>query len=255
MNFTDQDGSPGHLYEPDLLRLREIGARINAAAETTADGEDEREARERMVEADLAELADMQAMAKDFAGWLHRKGAEAMEAEGKNSAERVAALSSAFNKAARAMRQIVVLKHEVAGLRPCAHARPVAAAVNPNRGRGGAKGSARSRGGHDDRTRSDIDDYDEYSDGYNKYFTEELLHAEQRAEAWWDYVRPAVDADLIAGGLGHEVGNSRNLKLKKLIPTIPHPEFDKAILEVEHARIASLYDLVKDDKPGYDPPE
>ena len=82
----------------------------------------------RMRADDIAILESLQSMAMSFASWLHDKGAEQMETGGDNAADRVRQLSEGFNKAARTVRFIVVLKQEVAGLRPTRHARPAGAA-------------------------------------------------------------------------------------------------------------------------------
>jgi hypothetical protein len=223
-----------HFCEPDLPRLRRIRARIEARQDAAPDEDEEDvESRAAMIEADLAELQDLQDAAKQFAMWLRRNGAEQMEMSEDDTGGKVAALSNAFNKAARAVRQIVVLKHEVAGLRATPHAR---APANGNTASGGGRAprGGQGAGGHDDRTRSDIDDY-------NEYIADEGMRAEDRFRAWWDYVLPAIQADLIAAGLEVDVNNSPKVILGKRLPTIPHPNLDQAILEIEHHRIAYLF--------------
>jgi hypothetical protein len=175
----------------------------------------------------------LQNAAKEFAMWLRAKGAEQIEKGDDDDAGKVAAISNAFNKAARAVRQIVVLKHEVAGVRPTPNSR---APANQNSASGGGR-AARGRrdgGGHDDRTRSDVADY-------NEYIVKESLRAEDRFSAWWDYVLPSVQADLIAAGLEADINNSPAVILGRRLPTIPHPNLDAAILDIEHRRLAYLF--------------
>ena len=89
---------------------------------------DDGQAAPDMRAADIAQLEDLQAMAMCFAKWLHQKGADQMEGGGEKSAAEVRQLSHSFNRAARAVRQIVVLKQEVADLRPMPGSRPAVAA-------------------------------------------------------------------------------------------------------------------------------
>src|ERR1700760_3827245 len=75
-----------------------------------------------MRDGDVARLERLQDMAEAFCGWLHAKGAQEMEKGSDGSVETVRQLSTSFNKAARAVRLAMVLKHEVAGLRPLPNA-------------------------------------------------------------------------------------------------------------------------------------
>ncbi len=84
-----------------------------------------------MRDADVARLEKMQGMAESFCTWMHALGAEQMAAGGDDAVPRVRELSNSFNKAARAMRLTLTLKHEVAGLRPLRNAR-AAAPANQN---------------------------------------------------------------------------------------------------------------------------
>src|SRR5579859_6508950 len=79
---------------------------------------------EAMRDGDVARLENIQGMAESFCTWLHAKGEAQMKRDDDAAIDKIRQLSGSFNKAARAVRLSMVLKHEVAGLRPLPQARP-----------------------------------------------------------------------------------------------------------------------------------
>jgi hypothetical protein len=152
-----------------------------------------------------------------------------MEEGRETAADQVRQLSNSFNKAARAVRQIVVLKHEVAGLRPTPHARAPGPA-NQNRPATGRHGAARF--GHAGRsTDADRDrrDYDDLSD-------DERDAVEETAEAYLRKLVDALEVDIQAAGpdkVAEAKGASVAMKLSTIAASIPHPTLDKAIADNE----------------------
>ena len=71
-----------------------------------------------MRDGDVARLENIQGMAESFCTWLHAKGEAQMARDDDAAVEKIRQVSGSFNKAARAVRLSMVLKHEVAGLRP-----------------------------------------------------------------------------------------------------------------------------------------
>ena len=122
-----------------------LGGREKFEAELAELDEDEADETEEpdpltvMRDADVGTLQTIQGMVESFCTWLHAKGAQQMEKDTDEAVDMVRQLSTSFNKAARAVRLSMVLKHEVAGLRPLPNVRPAAGAANEN---GPASGSA-----------------------------------------------------------------------------------------------------------------
>src|ERR1700679_348890 len=117
------------------LVLEGLGGRDKVDAELDArdgveaddDGEETPDPLSVMRDADVRRLETIQGMAESFCTWLHAKGAQQMEKDTDEAVDKVRQLSTSFNKAARAVRLSMVLKHEVAGLRPLPHARTASA--------------------------------------------------------------------------------------------------------------------------------
>ena len=182
--------------------------------------------------ADIAQLEDLQAMAMCFAKWLHQKGAQEMEADGPKSAAEVRQLSHSFNRAARAVRQIVVLKQEVAELRPMPGSRPaVAANQNQPVGRGPVRKSRNPFHGSGDRR-----DPSDLTDDERKELQEDL-------GAYLAMLTAALDEDIAAAGpdkIEEARGESTAVKLSVIAAGIPHPKLDAALAKIE---MANLWDI------------
>ncbi len=193
---------------------------------------DDGQAAPDMRAADIAQLEDLQAMAMCFAKWLHQKGAQEMEAEGPKSAAEVRQLSHSFNRAARAVRQIVMLKQEVAELRPMPGSRP---AVPANQNQREARGPVRKsrnpfHGGSDLRDPSDLTD-------------DERKELEDDIEAYLQTLMTALDEDIAAAGPEKVEEASREstaMKFSVIAAGIPHPKLDAALAKIE---MASLWDI------------
>ncbi len=209
------------------------------------------DALEALREADVATLERMQGMAEDFATWLHQKGAEQMQAQGDKAVAELRQLSHSFNRAARAVRQIMVLKEEAAGLRPTPHARAAASqAVNRDwpgdRDAVGRDGGGRERRNGDDgfgRDRSDLDDYDD----------ENRREAEAEIDAYLATLLEAVEVDIAAAepATAERLRRQSNVaKLTKILDDIPHPNLDAALVRLQLEWLHDLFWL----KPGEEPP-
>ena len=185
-----------------------------------------------MREADVAQLQDLQAMAMTFATWLHRKGAEQMEQGGDKAAGEIRQLSHSFNRAARALRQIVVLKHEVAELRPLPGARP-AVPANQNVRRGG--GSPRASNSRRPWGRPDLDDYTD---------DEEREAREIEANAWLEKLLAALQVDIEAAGpevVAEAARESIAVKLSTIAASIPHPTLDACLADIEIRKLWNIF--------------
>jgi hypothetical protein len=191
--------------------------------------------------ADVATLERMQGMAEDFAIWLHRQGAEQMEAGGDKAVAQVRQLSHSFNRAARAVRQIMVLKQEAAGLRPTPHARPAAANGNgPAGGRGG------SGGGGSGRDRNDLDDYADEDERRKK--------AAADVDAYFAVLLQALQVDVEAAGpemIAEAKRASTAAKLTRIAAGIPHPTLDATVARLQLEWLQELFRR----KPGQGPPQ
>jgi len=188
-------------------------------------------AREALRDADVATLERMQGMAEDFAVWLHRKGAEQMAAGGDKAVAEVRALSHSFNRAARAVRQIMVLKEEAAGLRATPHARAAAANQNGPAGRSGGPSGDRRSG----RDRGDLDDYADM---------ERQKQASEDASASVDLLMEALEADIQAAGPETVAAARRHsiaTKLTVLAATIPHPTLDATMIRLRFEWLYKIF--------------
>jgi hypothetical protein len=204
----------------------------------------------RMRADDVAWLESLQGMAMSFATWLHDKGAEEMEKDGDRATERVRQLSGSFNKAASAGRRILVLKHEVAGLRPMANARAVASTGRnpPAQGRP----AATIRPANADRR----DKYDDYIDNMSE---EERGAAEARIDAWVQKLIDALDVDLETADPEIRADAERQsiaIKLTRIASEISHPTLDKAIVAIEMGKLWDMWGPKNMERPeSIGPPE
>jgi len=234
----------------------------NAAIEDREDLPEEGEERERralkgLQGADVLTLEALQEMAMDFATWLHRKGAQQMAAGGEKAAEEVRALSQSFNRAARAVRQTMILKEEAAGLRPTPGTRIVVGSrvgagqigANHNgRAVSGSGGSGRGASGRDwrsDRDRRDEADRDE-----------EERREQEAKEARYAYIAKLMEAlavDIEAAGpewVERAEKESVAVRLTTIADSIPHPTLDAALARIQLDRLQQVFRR----KPGQAPP-
>jgi hypothetical protein len=197
-----------------------------------------------MRDADVARLEKMQDMAESFCTWLHTLGAEQMESGGDEAVARVRELSNSFNKAARAARLTVTLKHEVAGLRPLRNAR---AAVPANQNAPALQPALRAY-------RSDLDPAD-WTDEEKAEWGPDLTAGED----YLDRLIVALKQDIDEAGLLDQAQidlvNGATM-LNSIPPLIPHPNMDRVLADFALARLRDgipqhlIYPL-----PGADPPE
>jgi hypothetical protein len=182
-----------------------LGGREKVWAEMEEQGEDEADDEETpdplavMRDADVGRLETIQSMAESFCTWLHAKGAQQMEKDTDEAVDRVRQLSTSFNKAARAVRLSMVLKHEVAGLRPVPNARPAAAAANEN---GPASASAARPGERESRS----------GERLSAVLDEDLADAPPEIQA-------------------RAKGESLAARLTTIAASIPHPRLDRKIAD------------------------
>lgn len=211
------------------------------------DPEDETAALAAMRAADVARLEALQDMAEAFAGWLHQKGAETMaqsapqgsgeqksenQKSGDPAADRLRQLSNSFNRAARAVRQIMVLKHEVAGLRAVAGVRAAPAGDGPQGGRGAA-----SRSGTGARRPWDRRDY-------NDDDAKRSREGEARVQAYFDLLHEAIQIDIAAAGpeiIEEARRESIATKLTTIAAKIPHPALDACVLDYQMEELWQLF--------------
>ncbi len=196
------------------------------------ESEEEDETVPDMRDADVAQLEDLQAMAMTFAKWLHGQGAQQMENGGDKAAGEIRQLSHSFNRAARAVRQIVVLKHEVAELRPLPGSRPAPPAnQNVRPGNGNPR---HDRYFQRQRDRSDLNDY-----------TDEERHAaEIEANAWLEKILAALQVDIEAAGpevVAHAARESIAVRLSTIAARIPHPKLDACLAEIEMRKLWNIF--------------
>jgi hypothetical protein len=197
----------------------------------------------RMRADDISQLEELQNMAMSFATWLHDKGAEEMEKGGSQTGDRVRQLSNSFNKAARAVRQIMVLKHEMEGLRPTPHARQAVSGGGPANqnqpSRGGAIVNAGSTNGRSDLSMRERNDA--YLDGLTEEEYEEL---ETKADVWAQKLIDAFEIDLQAADPDIRADaekQSTAIRLTRVASQIPHPNLDKAIVAIEMGRLWDMW--------------
>jgi hypothetical protein len=174
-----------------------------------------------MRDADVGRLETIQTMAESFCTWLHAKGEAQMKLDTDEAVDKVRQLSTSFNKAARAVRLSMVLKHEVAGLRPLPHVRPAAGAANEN---GPASGSAARAGDREDRsgerreesdaelTKRKLDNLQNYMRTLSAVLDEDLADAP-----------PEIQAEAKRQSL--------SVKLTTIAASIPHPKLDRKIAD------------------------
>jgi hypothetical protein len=173
-----------------------------------------------MRDLDVARLENIQSMAESFCTWLHAKGAQQMEKDTDAAVDKVRELSTSFNKAARAVRLSMVLKHEVAGLRPLPNVRPAAGAANEN-GPAGAAGRSRD---HDSRSGERREETDaertkrRQDDLHNHMRTLSAVLDEDLADA-----PPEIQAEA--------KGESLAVRLTTIAASIPHPRLDRKIAD------------------------
>ncbi len=222
-----------------------------AKTEPSDDAPDETGGASRMRVYDVSQLEDLQNMAMSFATWLHDKGAEEMETGGERSGDKVRQLSNAFNKAARAVRQIMVLKHEMEGLRPTPHARGQ---------NGTGAGPANQNQPRDRRSTGSTPSTRERNDSYLENLTEEeYKELNDRVDAWAQKLIDAFDLDLQAADpeiRADAEQQSIGIRLTRVASQIPHPNLDRAILAIE---LGKLWDMwgprYAERPPGLAPPD
>ncbi len=177
-------------------------------------------------------LGALEDMAMDFAGWLHRQGAEEMEKGEDKAPDKVRTLSNSFNKAARAVRHIMVLRHEVAGLRPMPGTRVVGPA-NENTAPVGRKPAAGTVSPA--RYRRDDDWYGVMTDEERRN-----LDREEENFAYMEKLAAALQVDAEAAGPEMAKWAAREsiaVKLSVIAQSIPHPTLDRVMADVELDRM------------------
>ena len=205
-----------------------LGGQEKVAAELEEYDEDEAGEAETpdplsvMRDADVGTLQTIQGMAESFCTWLHTKGAQQMEKDTDEAVEMVRQLSTSFNKAARAVRLSMVLKHEVAGLRPLPNVRPAAAV--PANENGAAPGSAARAGEREswsgerreetdaERTKRRQDNLHDYMRTLSDVLNEDLVDAP-----------PEIQAEAAHQSLA--------VRLTTIAASIPHPKLDRKIAD------------------------
>jgi hypothetical protein len=144
-------------------------------------------------------------------------------------------LSTSFNKAARAVRLSMVLKHEVAGLRPLPNVRP-AAAANEN---GAAPASAArpggrhrhfgERAGSNERREETDAEREKRQDDFSIYLLALLDAFEEDAADASPEIRAEVDRQ------------SPVVSLTTIAASIPHPKLDRRIADIH---LGQLWDVL-----------
>jgi hypothetical protein len=174
-----------------------------------------------MRDADVARLENIQGMAESFCTWLHAKGEAQMKQDTDEAVEKVRQLSTSFNKAARAVRLSMVLKHEVVGLRPLPNVRPAVGAANEN---GPAAGSAARPGDHE----SGSGERREETDAERTKRRQDDLHNHMRT------LSTVLDEDLADAPpeiQAEAKGQSLAVRLTTIAASIPHPRLDRKIAD------------------------
>jgi len=196
---------------------------------------------EAMRAADVARLENIQGMAESFCTWLHAKGEAQMKRDDDAAVDKVRQLSGSFNKAARAARLTMVLKHEVAGLRPLPQARAAASgagnqagAANQNEAGAVAANGPAKRGAEtrEDRERREKEEWQERLDARKEEedamglyllalldaFEKDVVEASPEIQAEFKRQSPAVVLTTIAA-------------------QIPHPNLDRRIADIHLGRL------------------
>ena len=190
-----------------------------------------------MRDADVARLENIQGMSESFCTWLHAKGEAQMKRDDDDAVEKIRQLSGSFNKAARAVRLSMVLKHEVAGLRPLPQARAgnqsgnqAGAANQNNTGKGAGDQEVRGR---------------EYYRNPENWTEDERDDAEDEFGLEVLAMLDAFDKDVANASpeIQEEVKRESAVTILTTIAAkIPHPHLDKRIAEI---RLGELWDSAK----------
>lgn len=218
----------GEEYAREAERPREAAA---ADGDDKAGGDDKLAA---MRDADVARLENLQGMGESFCTWLHAKGQAQMARDDDAAVDRIRQLSGSFNKAARAVRLSMVLKHEVAGLRPLPQARAVGggnqgAAANQNEAGAPAKRGAETR---EDKERREKEDYQTELDARKD--------AEDEIGLYLLALMDAFDKDAAEAGpeIQAEIkGQPPAVVLTTIAASIPHPHLDRRIADIQLGRL------------------
>jgi hypothetical protein len=214
------------------LLLEGLGGREKVDAELDArdgveaddDGEEETpDPLSVMRDADVARLETIQGMAESFCTWLHAKGEAQMKQDTDAAVDKVQQLSASFNKAARAVRLSMVLKHEVAGLRPLPQSRAPAAAgpANENAAPKGGNGPRRVRGDWPDNADEAQAEYED---------------SQKKLAAYLKKLSDALDIDIAAASPEIQAEAKREsmaVKMTSIAASIPHPALDRAISDIQ----------------------
>ena len=205
-----------------------------------------------MRDGDVARLENIQGMSESFCTWLHAKGEQQMQRDDDAAVDRIRQLSGSFNKAARAVRLSMVLKHEVAGLRPLPQARAVSQTAPANQNGPGAVAApgADNRGagnrrpvGRSDKERREAE-YQERLDAEQDARDEHGLYVLALLDAFdkdLENAPPEIQAEAKR--------QSPAVILTSIAASIPHPNLDRRIADIHLGRI---WDGVKprhDKKP------
>jgi hypothetical protein len=180
---------------------------------------------------DVARLENIQGMGESFCTWLHAKGEQQMKRDDDAAVDRIRQLSGSFNKAARAVRLSMVLKHEVVGLRPLPQARANQNAPANQNGSGamdvGRGGARRARFGERRETEdlAELDARHEAEDEHGLYMLA-LLDAFDKDVA---DASPEIQAEVKR--------QSPAVVLTSIAASIPHPNLDRRIADIELGRI------------------
>src|SRR3984957_14720034 len=213
------------------LVLEGLGGRDKVDAELDArdgveaddDGEETPDPLSAMRDADVARLETIQGMAESFCTWLHAKGEAQMKQDTDAAVDKVQQLSASFNKAARAERLSMMLKHEVVGLRPLPQSRATAASTGPANENAAPKG-----GGSPHRLHGERRDYTDEE-------LAELKEDQKTAAAYIQKLSDALDIDIAAAPpeiQAEAKGESVAVKLTSIAASIPHPTLDRAIADI-----------------------
>jgi hypothetical protein len=214
------------------LVLEGLGGRDKVDAELDArdgvegddDGEDTPDPLIVMRDADVARLETIQGMAESFCTWLHAKGEAQMKQDTDEAVDKVQQLSASFNKAARAVRLSMVLKHEVAGLRPLPQSRAPAGSAGPANENAAPKGGTGTR-----RVRGDWpDNADEAQAEYED--------SQKKLAVYMRKLSDALDIDIAAAPPEIQAEAKREsmaVKLTSIAASIPHPTLDRTIADIQ----------------------
>jgi hypothetical protein len=201
-----------------------VDAELDARDGVESDEEDTPDPLSVMRDADVARLENIQGMAESFCTWLHAKGEAQMKQDTDEAVDKVQQLSASFNKAARAVRLSMVLKHEVAGLRPLPQSRAPAGSAGPaneNAAPKGRTGPRRIPGDWPDNTDEEQAEYAE---------------SQEQLAAYLDKLSDALDIDIAAAPEEIQAEAQREsfaVKLTSLAASIPHPALDRAISDIQ----------------------